>query len=214
MSHTQEFRAAGPADLRDEEATFAELDPRGQVKELLKEHVVGRPFSELCAVTFDHRTAAAMGHVLLDALEDAGFGIGDFDAVGALTAASVPLVTSTMLAAASRGQDLDGFVMDFVYPSVKGPSIKNKRVVLLDAWLSEKSYVQTSSLVTLRHGNELGLDFSVVEHEGARIEAIAALVGGIGESADDANHIEVVNPITDERHTLPFVKVFDESELR
>lgn len=94
-------------------------------------------------------------------------------------------------AAASRGEDLDGFVMDFVYPSIKGPSIKGKRVVLLDSWLSEKSYVQTSSLVTLRNGNELSLDFGVVEHEGAKVVAIASLIGGVDMTEPV---IEVVNP--------------------
>ena len=137
---------------------FASLEPRDQLLELLRERAAGRPFSELAAVTFDHRGATVMGHLLLDALEDAGYSVDDFDAVGALTAAAVPLVISVVQAAASRGEDVDGFVMDFVYPSIKGPSIKGKRVVLLDAWLSEKSYVQTSSLVTLRNGNELSLD--------------------------------------------------------
>ena len=131
-----------------------------------------------------------------------------FDAVGALTAASVPMVSAMIQAAASRGEDLDGFVMDFVYPSIKGPSIEGRRVVLLDAWLSEKSYVQTSSLVTLRNGNELSLDFGIVEQLGAKVVAIASLVGG------GAKDINVVNPSTGDEQTLPFIQVFDESELR
>ena len=190
---------------------FASLEPRDQLLELLRERAAGRPFSELAAVTFDHRGATVVGHLLLDALEDAGYSVDDFDAVGALTAAAVPLVISVVQAAASRGEDVDGFVMDFVYPSIKGPSIKGKRVVLLDAWLSEKSYVQTSSLVTLRNGNELSLDFSVVEHEGASVVAVASMVGGLGGS--EPKHIEVINSVTDERHELPFVQLFDESEL-
>ena len=159
------FRPTGTPDLAVAKShnDFAMLEPREQLATLLKEHVVGRPFSELAAVTFDHRAATVMGHVLIDALEDAGYSIDDFDAVGALTAASVPMVSAMIQAAASRGEDLDGFVMDFVYPSIKGPSIEGRRVVLLDAWLSEKSYVQTSSLVTLRNGNELSLDFGIVE---------------------------------------------------
>ena len=187
---------------------FAMLEPREQLATLLKEHVVGRPFCELAAVTFDHRAATVMGHVLIDALEDAGYSIDDFDAVGALTAASVPMVSAMIQAAASRGEDLDGFVMDFVYPSIKGPSIEGRRVVLLDAWLSEKSYVQTSSLVTLRNGNELSLDFGIVEQLGAKVVAIASLVGG------GAKDINVVNPSTGDEQTLPFIQVFDESELR
>ena len=153
--------SAGNAAAHDA-ASFAMLEPREQLRQVLTQAVSGKPFSELYAVAFDHRTAATVGHVLLDALEEQGYGVDDFDAVGALTAAAVPLVSAVILAAASRGEDLDGFVMDFVYPSVKGPSIAGKRVILLDAWLSEKSYVQTSSLVTLRNGNEFSLDFIIV----------------------------------------------------
>ena len=199
------FRPTGTPDLAVAKShnDFAMLEPREQLATLLKEHVVGRPFSELAAVTFDHRAATVMGHVLIDALEDAGYSIDDFDAVGALTAASVPMVSAMIQAAASRGEDLDGFVMDFVYPSING-----RRVVLLDAWLSEKSYVQTSSLVTLRNGNELSLDFGIVEQLGAKVVAIASLVGG------GAKDINVVNPSTGDEQTLPFIQVFDESELR
>ena len=196
------FRPTGTPDLAVAKShnDFAMLEPREQLATLLKEHVVGRPFSELAATV--------MGHVLIDALEDAGYSIDDFDAVGALTAASVPMVSAMIQAAASRGEGLDGFVMDFVYPSIKGPSIEGRRVVLLDAWLSEKSYVQTSSLVTLRNGNELSLDFGIVEQLGAKVVAIASLVGG------GAKDINVVNPSTGDEQTLPFIQVFDESELR
>jgi hypothetical protein len=209
-----EFRPTGTPDhdvdhtAMGDAADFAMLEPRDQLATLLNKHVIGRPFSELAAVTFDHRAATVMGHVLIDALEDAGYSVDDFDAVGALTSAAVPMVCAMTHAAASRGEDLDGFVMDFVYPSIKGPSIEGRRVVLLDAWLSEKSYVQTSSLVTLRNGNELGLDFGVVEQMGAKVVAIASLVGG------GVKNINVVNPATGEGNTLPFVQVFDESELQ
>ncbi|KAB8288667.1 orotate phosphoribosyltransferase [Bifidobacterium ramosum] len=203
--------AGGASAASDAETPFALLDPRDQLKQLLKTELAGRPFCELSDVTFDHRGAAIVGHILLDTLEEQGYSVDDFDAVGALTAAAVPLVSAMILAAASRGEDLDGFVMDFVYPSIKGPSIKGKRVILLDSWLSEKSYVQTSSLVTLRNGNELSLDFGVVEHEGAEVVAIASLIGGVDM---DQPTIKVVNPVDDGVHELPFVEVYHESELR
>ncbi|MDF7640257.1 orotate phosphoribosyltransferase [Bifidobacterium sp. ESL0784] len=180
---------------------------------LLRSAVARKPFSELFDVSLDHRGAALIGDALLDALGQRGFALVDFDAVGALTAAAVPMVTAVMHAAHARGRELDGFVMDFVYPSIKGPSIVGKRVILLDSWLSEKSYVQTSSLVTLRNGNELSLDFSVVEHEGAQVVAIASLVGGIGGDAD-CGDIKVINPVSNEESNLPFVRAFDEDELR
>ena len=189
---------------------FAMLEPRDQLKTLLQAEMKEKPFSELASVTFDHRGASVVGHILLDTLEEAGYSVDDVDAVGALTAAAVPLVSAMIQAAASRGEDLNGFVMDFVYPSIKGPSITGKRVVLLDSWLSEKSYVQTSSLVTLRNGNELSLDFSVVEREGAEVLAVASLIGGV-----DMIHptIKVVNPVSGDESELPFIEVYKESEL-
>lgn len=189
---------------------FAMLEPRDQLKTLLQAEMKDKPFSELASVTFDHRGASVVGHILLDTLEEAGYSVDDVDAVGALTAAAVPLVSAMIQAAASRGEDLNGFVMDFVYPSIKGPSITGKRVVLLDSWLSEKSYVQTSSLVTLRNGNELSLDFSVVEREGAEVLAVASLIGGM-----DMIHptIKFVNPVSGDESELPFIEVYKESEL-
>ena len=194
-----------------DEATFAMMTPYDQMKTLLRAEMADKPFSELFAVTFDHRGAAVVGHLLLDTLEEQGYSIDDFDAVGALTAAAVPLVGAMVQAAASRGEDLDGFVMDFVYPSVKGPSIANKRVILLDSWLSEKSYVQTSSLVTLRNGNELSLDFGVVEAQNAQVVAIASLIGGVDMTEPT---ITVVNPVNGESHALPFIEIFHESDLK
>lgn len=183
---------------------------RAELRDMLISEMSVKPFSELFGVTFNQRGSEIVGDVLLDAVESNGYSLDDFDAVGALTAAAVPLVLSMLGAASRRGAELNGFVMDFVYPSIKGTSIKGKRVLLLDSWLSEKSYVQTSSLVTLRNGNELSLDFGVVEHEGAKVVAIASLIGGV----DNAEAIEVINPVTQERRELPFIQAYHESELR
>jgi orotate phosphoribosyltransferase len=198
-------------------------ESRQELKALVGDSVSAKPFNELYGVSFDHRGSAFVGDALLDALDESGYALGSFNAVGALTAASVPLVCAVMEAAARREAELDGFVMDFVYPSIKGPSIRGKRVVLIDAWLSEKSYVQTSSLVTLRNGNELSLDFTVVEHEGAQVVAIASLVGGLGEvpnavevkdvACGASQSISVVSPVDDSRVEVPFVSVFKESEF-
>lgn len=230
------FRATGPEGLREEIAHLPAdmLDPRERLERMVRADITGKPFSELTAVTYDHEGAELAGHVILDTLEEYGFSIDDFDAVGALTAAAIPLVSAVMHAAASRGQAVNGFVMDFVYPSVKGPSVEGRRVILLDAWLSEKSFVQTSSLVTLRHGNELNLDFAVLRSCGARLLAIAALVGsvGIGDGREDtgrpaagtadnslmgrsvtgagaAKTIDIVDPVTGGRQSVPFIPLFE-----
>ncbi|WP_169276298.1 orotate phosphoribosyltransferase [Bifidobacterium moraviense] len=201
------FRPTGPAGLRGE-LPLEMQEPKAQLRRLLEDSIATKPFSELSDVTFHHRGAELVGHVLLDTVEEEGYTLDDFDAVGALTAAAVPLVTSMITAAGSRGQDLDGFVMDFVYPSVKGPSIKGKRVILIDSWLSEKSYVQTSSLVTLRNGNELSLDFGIVKKEGAEVLGVAALIGGPFRT------LNVIHPVTGEESELPFIRAYDEAELR
>nr|WP_223851260.1 orotate phosphoribosyltransferase [Bifidobacterium vespertilionis] len=190
------------------DVSFEMQDPKTQLGQLLSAFVARKPFSELSDVTFHHRGAELTGHVLLDTVEESGYTLDDFDAVGALTAAAVPLVTSMITAAGSRGQDLDGFVMDFVYPSIKGPSIKGKRVILVDSWLSEKSYVQTSSLVTLRNGNELSLDFGIVKNEGAEVLAVAALIGG------PFSTLKVIHPVTGDESDLPFIRAYDEDQLR
>ncbi|BDR53720.1 orotate phosphoribosyltransferase [Bombiscardovia nodaiensis] len=223
------FRLTGSEELGGQRESGGQemLEPREQLRGLLAREIDGRAFTELAGVSFDHRGAELAGHVLLDTLEEAGYSIDDFDAVGALTSAAVPLADAMLHAAASRGQDLDAFVMDFVFPSVKGPSIQGKRVILLDAWLSEKSYVQTSSLVTLRHGNELSLDCGIASRQGASVVAIASLVGGVGQSAgseadqglssspslgDGAlrTQVEVIDPVDDSQQTLPFICAYDE----
>ena len=235
------FRATGPEGLREEIAHLPAdmLDPRERLERMVRADITGKPFSELTAVTYDHEGAELAGHVMLDTLEEHGFSIDDFDAVGALTVAAIPLTSAVMHAAASRGQAVNGFVMDFVYPSVKGPSVEGQRVILLDAWLSEKSFVQTSSLVTLRHGNELNLDFAVLKSCGAQLLAIASLVGsvGIGDGSEDAGRadagtadnslmgsgvtgdgtaktidvktIDIVDPVTGSRQSVPFIPLFE-----
>ena len=70
---------------------FAMLEPRDQLKTLLQAEMKDKPFSELASVTFDHRGASVVGHILLDTLEEAGYSVDDVDAVGALTAAAVGL---------------------------------------------------------------------------------------------------------------------------
>lgn len=187
---------------------------RAELKSMLCADMSKKPFSELFSVTFSSRGSQLVGDLLFDAIESAGYSLGkNVDAVGALTAAAVPMVFALIHSAERKGIALDGFVMDFVFPSTKGPDIKGKRVLLLDAWLSEKSYVQTSSLVTLRHGNELSLDFGIVQQRGAQILAIVALIGGVNADSQGKRYLQVINPVSEESTKMPFVQAFDEEEL-
>lgn len=187
-------------------------DPGERLRRLVARDIGGKPFSELSSVAFDHDGPVLAGHALLDALEDAGYSVDDFDAVGALTAAAVPFVVAMIDAAASRGQKLDGFSLDFVYPGVKGPSIAGKRVVLLDAWLSDLSYIQTSSIVTLTESNELDLDFGVVSREDAQVLAVASLVAG--GSGEPPSTVRIVDPVSRRESELPFVHVFSSVDVK
>ena len=58
-----------------DEATFAMMTPYDQMKTLLRAEMADKPFSELFSVTFDHRGAAVVGHLLLDTLEEQGYSI-------------------------------------------------------------------------------------------------------------------------------------------
>ena len=62
--------------------------------------------------TLHHEAAPLIGHVMLDLLEESGFAVGEeYVAVGGLTMGADPVATAMMHAAASRGLDLDAFVV-------------------------------------------------------------------------------------------------------
>ena len=62
--------------------------------------------------TLHHEAAPLIGHVMLDLLEESGFSVGEeYVAVGGLTMGADPVATAMLHAAASRGLDLDAFVV-------------------------------------------------------------------------------------------------------
>ena len=204
------FKATGPAQARQElEREISRLpvdmlDPRRRLEKMVRADIEGKPFSELTKVTYDHDGAQLCGHVMLDNLEEKGFVIGDFTAVGALTAAAIPLVCAIMHAAASRGEDLDGFLMDFVYPSIKGPSIKGKKVILVDAWLSELAI--TSLVGSLGKGLAAGVSTDTATDVGSGTDMGLDL--NIDEGQDQEMTITLVNPLSQEKQDLPFLPLF------
>ncbi len=58
MSEDTEYRKTG--------IDFAMMEPRDQLKTLLREHMHDKQFSELAPVTFDHRGAALIGHIAME----------------------------------------------------------------------------------------------------------------------------------------------------
>ena len=124
--------------------------PREQLRDLVRELAVvhgrvtlasGREadyYVDLRRVTLHHRAAPLIGHVLLDVLEEAGLGPADVDAVGGLTLGADPVAAALLHAAASRGLDLDAFVVrkegkaHGLQRRIEGPDVAGRRVVAVE----------------------------------------------------------------------------------
>ncbi len=95
-------------------------------------------YVDMRRATLHHEAAPLIGHVMLDLLEESGFTPGDYDAVGGLTMGADPVATAILHAAASRGLDVDAFVVRKAAKDhgmkrrVEGPDVVGKRVVVLE----------------------------------------------------------------------------------
>ncbi|MFP3713751.1 orotate phosphoribosyltransferase [Puerhibacterium sp. TATVAM-FAB25] len=154
--------------------------PREQLAELIKELAVvhgkvtlasGKEadyYVDLRRITLHHRAAPLVGHVLLDHLEEVGLGTAEIDAVGGLTLGADPIADALLHAAASRGQDLDAFVVrkaakaHGLQRQIEGPDVAGRRVVVVE---------DTSTT-----GGSLLQAIDAVEAAGAQIMGVATLV--------------------------------------
>ncbi|MDO4258112.1 MAG: orotate phosphoribosyltransferase [Actinomycetaceae bacterium] len=96
-------------------------------------------YVDMRRATLHHEAAPLIGHVMLDLLEEAGFAVGEeYQAVGGLTMGADPVATSMLHAAASRGLDLDAFVVRKAAKDhgmkrrIEGPDIAGRKVVILE----------------------------------------------------------------------------------
>ena len=95
-------------------------------------------YVDMRRATLHHEAAPLIGHVMLDMLEEHGFGTEDIDAVGGLTMGADPVATAIMHAANSRGLDVDAFVVRKAAKDhgmkrrVEGPDVTGKRVVVVE----------------------------------------------------------------------------------
>lgn len=130
--------------------SFSAPTPREQLRDLITSLAVvhgkvtlssGKEadyYVDLRRVTLHHRAAPLIGHVMLDALEEAGLGPAEVDAVGGLTLGADPIATALLHAAASRGLDLDAFVVrkaakaHGMQRQIEGPDISGRRVVVVE----------------------------------------------------------------------------------
>ena len=92
-------------------------------------------YVDMRRATLHHEAGPLVG---LDMLEEAGFGAGVADAVGGLTMGADPVATAIMHAAASRGLDVDAFVVrketkdHGTKRRIEGPSVEGRNVVILE----------------------------------------------------------------------------------
>lgn len=95
-------------------------------------------YVDMRRATLHHEAAPLIGHVMLDLLEESGFAPGDYDAVGGLTMGADPVATAILHAAASRGLDVDAFVVRKAAKDhgmkrrIEGPDVVGRRVVVLE----------------------------------------------------------------------------------
>lgn len=95
-------------------------------------------YVDMRRATLHHEAAPLIGHVMLDMLEESGLGTDEVDAVGGLTMGADPVATAMLHAAASRGLDLDAFVVRKAAKDhgmkrrVEGPDVAGRNVVVLE----------------------------------------------------------------------------------
>ena len=138
-------------------------------------------YVDLRRVTLHHRAAPLIGHVLLDRLEEVGLGPGEIDATGGLTLGADPVATALLHAAASRGLDLDAFVVrkeakaHGLQRRIEGPDIAGRRVVVVEDTSTTGGSVATAVEAVREAGGAVrGVAVLVDRDTGAR-EKIEAL---------------------------------------
>lgn len=95
-------------------------------------------YVDMRRATLHHEAGPLIGHVMLDLLDEAGFGPGEIDAVGGLTLGADPVATAIMHAAASRGLAIDAFVVrkeakaHGLQRRIEGPDVTGRRVVAVE----------------------------------------------------------------------------------
>ena len=95
-------------------------------------------YVDMRRATLHHEAVPLIGHVMLDMLEETGLSTDDVDAVGGLTMGADPVATAMLHAAASRGLDLDAFVVRKAAKDhgmrrrIEGPEVTGRRVVVLE----------------------------------------------------------------------------------
>ena len=137
-------------------------------------------YVDLRRITLHHRAAPLVGHVLLDLLEEVGLGAGEVDAVGGLTLGADPVATALLHAAASRGQDLDAFVVrkegraHGLQRRIEGPDVAGRRVVAVEDTSTTGGSVMTAVEALREAGADVAGVAVIVDRDTGAREVIEA----------------------------------------
>ena len=136
-------------------------------------------YVDLRRITLHHEASPLVGRVMLDLLADHGLLEGT-EAVGGLTLGADPVACAVQHAAASRGLDLDAFLVrkeakgHGMKRRVEGPDIAGRKVVILE----DTSTTGGSALAAVEAAREAGATVvgvaSVVDRDTGAREAIEA----------------------------------------
>ena len=123
-------------------------------------------YVDLRRLTLHHEGAPLVGRLLLELLDEAGY--GDVDAVGGLTMGADPVASALLFAAERKGRGLDAFLVrketkaHGLQRRVEGPDVAGRRVVAVEDTSTTGGSVLTA--------------VDALEDAGARVVAVAVIV--------------------------------------
>lgn len=124
-------------------------------------------YVDLRRVTLDSVAAPLVGEVMLDLTKDL-----DFDAVGGLTLGADPVATAMMHVAASKGRNLDSFVVRKAEKAhglqrrIEGPDVKGRRVLVVEDTSTTGGSVMTA-VEALKEAGAIVVGVAVIVERGA-----------------------------------------------
>lgn len=149
-------------------------------------------YVDMRRATLHHEAGPLIGHVMLDMLEEAGFGPGVVESVGGLTMGADPVATAIMHAAASRALDIDAFVVrkeakdHGMKRQIEGPDISGRNVVVLE----DTSTTGGSPIQALEAAREAGANVLAVAVVVDRVTGAKEKIEAYGVPYLAALHLE------------------------
>lgn len=137
-------------------------------------------YVDMRRATLHHEAGPLIGHVMLDLLDEHGWGAGEISAVGGLTMGADPVALAIMHAASSRALDIDAFVIrkeakaHGLQRRIEGPDVAGKRVVAVEDTSTTGGSVLTAVQALREAGAEVVACAVVVDRATGAREAVEA----------------------------------------